>query len=79
MLLARSVRNGPKMGSRKEEWERDWDHEWLFEWPDEERGGRRTLPEKVRPEKPWRRKRTETRTAVQMHKFSLIFHFLLRI
>jgi hypothetical protein len=39
MLLASLVRNGPKMGLTKEEWERECDQEWLFEWPDEERGG----------------------------------------
>jgi hypothetical protein len=43
MLLASSVRNGPKMGSAKEEWERECDQEWLFEWPEEERGGKEDI------------------------------------
>jgi hypothetical protein len=43
MLLASSVRNGPKMGSMKEEWERDWDQEWLCEWPDEGRHGKEDI------------------------------------
>jgi hypothetical protein len=47
MLLASSVRNGPKMGSTKEEWERDWEQEWLFEWPDEDRGEKEDIVREV--------------------------------
>ncbi|KAI5786177.1 hypothetical protein FPQ18DRAFT_308729 [Pyronema domesticum] len=38
--------------ANQEQWERDGDQESLFEWPNEERAGKRTLPEMERPEMP---------------------------
>jgi hypothetical protein len=79
MLLPSSVRNDAKMGSMKEEWDRVGSKNGCLNGLTRREVGRRTLPEKERLEKLWRWKRTESRTAVQMHKFSLIIHFLLPI
>jgi hypothetical protein len=79
MLLPSSVTNGPKMGSTKEEWQRVKTKNSCLNSLTKREVGKKTLPEKERPEQPWRWKRTETRTAVQMHKFSLIIRFLLPI
>jgi hypothetical protein len=50
----------PEDGVNEKEWERDRDQEWLLNGPTRREVGRRTSPEKERPEMPWRRNRTET-------------------